>query len=119
LVREGSLDAACHWLYWAPQWGGGERWGASWGGADVCLVRDEEGRFEHLRVDLTARDSRPIAARAGSAAAVLSQLGRLNPSRIDVTVGGRDRVAQRLIHTLEAPRRFLPTVEKIRVLRGN
>jgi uncharacterized protein (TIGR02996 family) len=116
-VREGSLDAACAWLYRAPQWGGGERWGAKWGGAHVSVGRDDSDRFCHLFVDLSFDDDKAIAARAASAASVLSQMRRLNPTRIEVRVRDGQRVGKRLLETINAPRRFLPSVEKVRVTR--
>lgn len=117
IVRDGSLDAACAWLYWAPTWGGGERWGTRWGGAHVALARDDGDRFTHVHVDLSFDHDKAIAARAASAASVLSQLRRLNPTRIEVKVRDGQGVGKRLLDTLNAPRRFLPHVEKVRVTR--
>lgn len=117
VVRDGSLDAACAWLHQAPVWGGGDRWGAQWGGALVELTRDREGNFAHVEVDLSFDDEKAIAARAASAAAIMSQLRRLEPTRIEVRFREGQRVAKRLRDALEAPLRFLPSVGKVRVGR--
>ncbi|MBL8949950.1 MAG: hypothetical protein JNK82_04180 [Myxococcaceae bacterium] len=112
-VRDGSLDAAAAWLCQAESWGGGDRWGARWGGALVQLARDRLGHFTQLEVDLAFQDEKAIAARAASAAAVLSQLRRLNPTSLEVRYPEGQRVGKRLRDTLAAPLRFLPHVRKV------
>ncbi len=113
VVRDGSLDAAAAWLQLAESWGGGDHWGARWGGALVVATRDRTGHFTEIQVDLAFRDDKAIAARAASAAAVLSQLRRLNPTSIDVRYPEGQRVGKRLRDTLAAPLRFLPHVRKV------
>jgi uncharacterized protein (TIGR02996 family) len=117
LVREGSLDAASSWLHWARMWGGGERWAARWGGAEVAVTRNERGYFTVLQVDLSFDDDKAIAARCASAAAVLSQMRRLDPSRLEVLIPEGQRFSKRLRDTLNAPRRFLPGVGKVHLAR--
>ncbi|MBK7858534.1 MAG: hypothetical protein IPJ65_07905 [Archangiaceae bacterium] len=117
LVRDGSMDAACSWLYQAPQWGGGDRWGARWGGSEVILSRDERGRFTQVHVDVSFDDDKAIAARCASAASLLSQLRRMDPTHVEVLVRDGQRVGKRLLDTLNAPKRFLPRVGKVRVVR--
>ena len=117
-VRDGSLDAACAWLHQAPQWGGGDRWAAQWGGAHVALCRDRQGHFVHVEIDLSLDDDKAIAARAASAAAIVSQLRRLEPTRIEARFREGQRVSKRLRDTLEGPLRYLPSVGKVRVGRG-
>jgi uncharacterized protein (TIGR02996 family) len=118
VVRDGSLDAASAWLHWASGWGGGDAWGARWGGADVHCSRDDDGHFRHAEIDLDFSDDKPLIARAASAAAVLSQLGRVGLTRVDVRVPDGVRVGKKLRETLQAPRRFLPSLRgSIRVAR--
>lgn len=117
IVRDGSMDAAAAWLQQADSWGGGDRWGAEWQGAIVTVSRDRRGYFRELEVDLSFDDDRAIAARAASAAMVLSQLRRMNPSRLDVRVADGQRFARRLSETFKAPLRFLPGIGKVRVIR--
>ncbi len=117
VVRDGSMDAAVAWLHQAGSWGSGDRWGAEWQGAIVTASRDRRGHFTQLEVDLSFDDERAIAARAASAALVLSQLRRMNPSRLDVRVADGQRFARRLSETFKAPLRFLPGVGKVRVCR--
>jgi len=112
-VRDGSLDAAAAWLHQAPSWGGGDHWSSRWAGALVTASRDRGGHFTELHVDLSFTDDRAIAARAASAAALLSQLRRLNPTSIDVRYPEGQRVGKRLRDTLAAPLRFLPHVRKV------
>jgi hypothetical protein len=81
------------------------------------MARDERDRFTHVHVDLSFDDDKAIAARAASAASMVSQLRRLDPSRVEVLVREGQRVGKRLLDTLHAPLRFLPSVEKVRVVR--
>jgi uncharacterized protein (TIGR02996 family) len=117
LVRDGSLDAAAAWLYQAESWGGGDRWGAQWGGSLVTAGRDRRGHFTQLEIDLSFDDDKAIGARTASAAAILSQLRRMNPTRVEARFREGQRVARRLRQTLEAPLKFLPGIREVRLGR--
>jgi uncharacterized protein (TIGR02996 family) len=112
-VRQGALDAVSHWLAWAPSWGGGTQWEARFEGLHAAARRDDDDRFRLLHFELDDASPRHVAV----AAAILSQLQALTPTRIDVTVPAGVRARKAMLDTLQAARRLLPSVSKLRVVQ--
>jgi uncharacterized protein (TIGR02996 family) len=110
-LREGAMDAITHWLSWAPSWGGGTQWTARSEGLQARLSRDEDDRFRILQIDLEDAHAKSVAL----AASVLSQLQSLSLLRVDVTVPEGVRARKQMLDTLQAARRLLPSVSKLRV----
>ena len=112
-VRQGAIDAVTHWLAWASSWGGGTQWEARYEGLHAAVRRDDDDRFRLLQFDLDAAAPKTVAV----AAAILSQLQALTPTRIDVTVPEGVRARKTMLDTLQAARRLLPSVSKLRVIQ--
>jgi hypothetical protein len=107
-VRQGAIDTVSHWLAYASSWGGGTQWEARFEGLHAGVRRDDDDRFRLLQFDFDAAAPKTIAA----AAAILSQLQALNPTRVKVSFPEGVRPTKALLATLDAARRRLPSMRQ-------